>query len=289
MYRGFSFSSARALAIAAICLSTPATRVFAQIAGFGDGTTWTLNGRDQDPSGSGVIVNDNDPATISAGTLTITTAMGDEARSAFYNTQQNIASFIATFTYQDTDQSPLGTADGFAFVVQTQGTTALGGDSSGLGDNIYGSDQPPTGPQITAIYPSAAELFYDRSGDDGGTDFGVNGSGSFPDATPTDPVNLSSGDPIEVTLVYNDTLETLSETLLDTTTGQTYDLTRSADITGALGGDTAYVGFTGGTGGAYSVQTISDFTFTSGVPEPASVGVMALSLAGLLARRRPRH
>ena len=222
-----------ALAIAAICLSTPATRVFAQIAGFGDGTTWTLNGRDQDPSGSGVIVNDNDPATISAGTLTITTAMGDEARSAFYNTQQNIASFIATFTYQDTDQSPLGTADGFAFVVQTQGTTALGGDSSGLGDNIYGSDQPPTGPQITAIYPSAAELFYDRSGDDGGTDFGVNGSGSFPDATPTDPVNLSSGDPIEVTLVYNDTLETLSETLLDTTTGQTYDLTRSADITGA--------------------------------------------------------
>jgi Legume lectin domain/PEP-CTERM motif len=284
------FSVTRLLTFAAMCsMGAPVTQAFGQVVGFGDGTNWTLNGQDQDVSGSGVITNDNDPPTISSGTLTLTTAAVDESRSAFYNTQQNIASFITSFTYQETNQSPLGSADGFAFVVQTQGTTALGGDAAGLGYNIDGADQPPTGPLITAISPSAAVLFYGRAGDDGGTDFGVNGSGSFADATATDPVNLASGDPIAVTLAYNDTLETLSETLVDTITGQTYEMTRSADITGAIGGDSAYVGFTGSTGGAYADQTISNFTFAPGVPEPASAGLMALCAVGLFARRRSRH
>ena len=223
---------------------------FAQITGFGDGSNFTLNGYDQDNLGN--IINTNDLPTISGGTLTITNLTQAQGRSAFFNTPQNISSFIASFTFQNqvADQSPLGAADGFAFVVQSQGLHAVGGTSAGLGYTVNDAPQPPSGPAILAIAPSAAEEFYLRNGI-GATQFGVNGSGTFAGATPSDPVDLADGDPIRVTLIYDGTAFTLSETLTNLANPLlTYTLTRSADIQDVVG-TTGFVGFTGATGGAY--------------------------------------
>ena len=256
---------------------------FAQITGFGDGSNFTLSGYDQDNSGN--IINTNDPPTISSGTLTITNLTQAQGRSAFFNTPQNISSFIASFTFQNqvADQSPLGAADGFAFVVQSQGLHAVGGTSAGLGYTVNDAPQPPSGPAILAIAPSAAEEFYLRNGT-GATQFGVNGSGTFAGATPSDPVDLADGDPIRVTLIYDGTAFTLSETLTDLANPLlTYTLTRSADIQDVVG-TTGFVGFTGATGGAFSNQLISNFTF-SAIPEPTSIGLLAMGALLLVARR----
>jgi hypothetical protein len=74
------------------------------------------------------------------------------------------------------------------------------------------------------------------------------------------PVNLLSMDPIQVNLTYDGT--TLTEVILDTTTGDTTTLSYDIDIPGSVGDTMAYVGFTGATGGANSFQTIAGFTFT---------------------------
>ena len=87
-----------------------------------------------------------------------------------------------------------------------------------------------------------------------------------------------------MTLVYDGAAFTLSETLTDLANPLlTYSLTRSADIQDVVG-PTGFVGFTSATGGAYSKQLISNFSF-SAVPEPASIGLMAMGTLALVARR----
>jgi hypothetical protein len=92
------------------------------IAGFGDGSGYTLN----------YISNPSNVApSINNGTLTLTTFGGQfQSASAFYNTPQSTGSFTASFTYQAS-----GSADGMTFVMQKdpQGVHALGGAGSGLG------------------------------------------------------------------------------------------------------------------------------------------------------------
>ena len=268
--------------LAIFCSVALASPLMADINGFGDGSAFTLNGYDQDNTGA--IINTNDPPIISSGILTLTNQTQAQGRSAFYNTPQNVTAFTASFIFQDLNQSPLGAPDGFAFVIQNQGLTAVGGTSAGLGYTVNGAPQPPSGPPITAISSSAAEEFYLRNGT-GATQFGVNGTGTFDEATSTAPVDLADGDPIQITLVYDGTAFTLSETLTDLSTFDTYSFTRAADIQDESG-PSAYVGFTGATGGAYGDQVISNFTFISAAPEPASLSLLALSGVLLLRRRK---
>src|SRR5208282_2288583 len=95
-----------------------------------------------------------------------------------------------------------------------------------------------------------------------GTNFVTTGSTGTYNAT--SPVNVASGDPIKVSLFYNAAAETLTESLADTTTGGVYTHTYTGiDLATTLGGSTAILGFTGGTGGSTSTQVISNFTFTS--------------------------
>ena len=258
---------------------------FADISGFGDGSGYTLTGYTQDASGN---ITDNNAPTITSGTLTLTTASAGEARAAFFNTPQSIINFTVGFTFQmDPNSSgPLGPSDGFAFVLQndSRGTSAIGGGGAGLGYGLMNNNQPPSGsPVLTAITPSAAAEFFLRNGN-GASNFETGGTIDPNTGNAVGSVSLVSGDAIAVLLSYDGT--TLTESLTDLITSQTYQTSYAENLASALGGNTAYIGFTGGTGGGYSTQTISNFTYSSTVPEPASLALMAIAGAGILLLRK---
>ena len=77
--------------------------------------------------------------------------------------------------------------------------------------------------------------------------------------TSTDPVNLASGHPIDVDLTYLNGVLTL--TLNDATAQTSFTTSLSLDIPGTVGGNTAYVGFTGADGGTSSKQWVNGFTY----------------------------
>ena len=281
--RGLAIAACAAVAAVLSVASTG----FADISGFGDGAGFTLTGYTQDSSGN---ITDNNAPAINSGTLTLTSAAAGEARAAFFNTLQSISHFTVGFTFQTdpTSFAPLGPSDGFAFVLQndSRGTLAIGGGGAGLGYGLMNNNQPPSGsPVLTAITPSAAAEFFLRNG---------NGAVSTENSGTIDPnsgittgsVSLVSGDPIGVVLSYNGT--TLTETLTDLNNpSEVFAASTSAiNLPQILGGDSAFVGFTGGTGGGYSTQTISNFTYSSTVPEPSALAIMAVAGTGILLLRK---
>jgi hypothetical protein len=201
---------------------------------FYDGSAWTLN----------------NGATIDAsGVLTLTEGVGGQFRSAFFNSVVPIDAFSASFVYQDVN---MGGADGAAFILQNapEGPAALGPGGGFLG--YYG------------ITPSAALTFnlYNNPGialRTGGTVGGYAGTG---------PVDIRSGNPIKVDLKY--AAGTMLVVLTDTYTTASFTNTYSIDLQTAVGGHTAYVGFSGADGGITSIQQISAFSFapiTGAAPE----------------------
>jgi lectin family protein/PEP-CTERM motif-containing protein len=229
------------------------------ILGFGDGSGYTLNS----------LITPG--PSISGGTLTLTTIDGsNQAASAFYDTRQSTGSFTAAFTYQAS-----GVADGIAFVIQNDpnGLNALGSLGSGLG---YAATGGNTAEIVNSVALQAD--FYGFTGGPG-TYLGTQGSSGIFNYLPTDPVNFN--DPIQFMITYNASAQTLSETLVDTTSPTTtYAHTFTGiDLASEVGSSSAYVGFTGGTGGLSSTQTISGFAFQSAaVPEPGS---LTLALVGI--------
>ena len=68
-------------------------------------------------------------AITSGGLLQLTDGGGDEGRSAWFATKVPVQTFTTDFTFQLMDAQ----ADGFAFVIQNAGPTALGAAGGGLG------------------------------------------------------------------------------------------------------------------------------------------------------------
>src|SRR6202012_208551 len=105
-------------------------------------------------------------------------------------------------------------------------------------------------------------------------------------ASPTVPattlgggVNLHSGDIFQVQMTYDGT--TLSMTITDTSTpADTFKMSWPIDIPGKVGASTAYVGFTGGTGGQSAVQEILNWTYTLGSPQNAAATPTFSPVAG---------
>ena len=197
----------------------------------GNGTNWTKNGG----------------PTIAGNVLTLTDNNNNEARSAYYNTPvPTNAPFVATFTYQLVN--PNNPADGCAFLFQNAGLNALGGGGGDLG--------------MGGITPSAAVEFDIYNGHTIGTNYsgsGLTAGNGGPDYLSSSPVNLAGGDPINVRLSY-DGSNLLVETLTDASNGNTYSHTFTVgSLATTTGGNTAYVGFAGGTGGLNALQQISNF------------------------------
>ena len=197
----------------------------------GNGVGWTMNGT----------------ASATGNVLTLTTNGGGQAGSAFYDTKLPTGQFTASFTYTAGGNKA---ADGTTFVLQNAaaGPSALGGAGGSLG--------------YSGITPSAAVQFNLYTGAAGGMGSAFGTGGVVATETSTSPVSLGSGDPIQVTLAYNGS-SNLVETLSDTTNGATYSTAYNVNLASIVGGGSAYIGFTGATGGAFSTQTVSNFSFSS--------------------------
>ena len=233
--------------------------------------------------------------------LQVTPASTGQAGSAWYDAQQPVSNaFSTTFTFQlsggNTSQSP---ADGIAFVIQNQTTnptTALGptGCGVGFGDDVtYGECGPTTGgiPNSVAVefktfndgslyagpYPNGANSVSIMS----------NGTGmncidpmcAIPGAVKNslpNGITLADGNIHTATVSYS-----LQPTAAQTNCGggtsspvpcldvilDGYDLfpagvAYTMTTLNLTGGNNAYVGFTGGTGGGDDNQDVLSWTFS---------------------------
>lgn len=238
---------------AAVGLLFASTLARANIAGFGDFSQFTINRLDAAAP----------PSFPSPGTIELVNG-GNEARSVFANVPQSVTAFTASFTYQVLN--PNGNA-GAAFVLQNdpQGALAVGSGNHALSG-------------IT----KSVEVTFNVGNGNSGLFTGGNADGT---GTNVSPVDFASGHPIDVQFIYAGSA--LTETLLDTVTSQQFTTTRSVSIGSAVGGTTAFVGLTAGSGSGGLNQRFSDFQFTTpGTPEPAVMGIVAVLSAGLIKRQR---
>ena len=184
--------------------------------------------------------------------------------SAFTSLPVNISKFTTQFTF---DQVPgfgydLPLADGFTFTIQGVGPKALGDAGGGLGYvGITNSvaikfdlfDNAGEGNNSTGLYVNSADLTT------GGID--LTGTG----------IDLHSGHLFSVSMNYDGV--TLTVTITDTVTQATATQTYTVNIPAIVGGNAAYVGFTGGTGGFSAVQRIKSWTFSPAPAAPTTLSV----------------
>ncbi len=194
----------------------------------------------------------NGSAQFVSNVLRMTDGGGGEAGSAFATQRVGVRGFSTTFTLKD--QPVNGAADGVSFVIQndSRGAAALGGGGGGEG--------------YAGILNSLAIKFDQFTHGTHSSSTGLFVNGQSPDSDPTKDVimsptiNLSSNDPITVTLTYNGT--TLTETVHDTVTNATFSHSYTINVPATVGGEVALVGFTGGTGGETSIQDVQTWTYT---------------------------
>jgi hypothetical protein len=144
-----------------------------------------------------------------------------------------------------------------ALAFQTQGISALGGPGADLG--YVGIAGPTAAYQINTN---------SQPGFIPGTNFvSTNTSGTY---LSTGSVNLSSGNPIQVQLVYDADAKTLTETLQDAVALTSFSRVYTQVDLSTLLGTKAYLGFTGSDGQGTIAQTVTGFSL-SGVATPSQV------------------
>jgi len=202
---------------------------------------------------TGLSLNGN--AALNGNKLQLTNGQPSEQSSAWFSTPVNITSFDTQFSFRPTQAA----ADGITFAIQSVGPTAIGPAGAGLG---YGASSPSGQGGI----PNSIAIKFDLYNNFGE---GVDSTGLYTNgASPTTPaidltssgVNLHSGHPFRVHVTYNGT--TLVMRITDKTTQATFLTSWRINIPATLGGNTGYVGFTGATGGATSIQDVLTLAYT---------------------------
>lgn len=227
--------------------SSQATLTVTPSLGFGGGNSWTTGSTLFSPY-------------VSDSQLDITEGGTSEDTASFYQYPLDIQGFYASFSYQ-LYSGANGGANGATFCIQNdpRGAAAEGEGGSGLG---VGATSPVTPVGTSPITPSVEVEFniYAANGL-GGVGISVCTNGNVTNVVSTSPVVLNSGDIINVDLEYLAGVLTID--LTDSTAGTEFTMTENVNIPATVGGTTAYVGFTGSTGGSASSQAITDFNFES--------------------------
>lgn len=208
-------------------------------AGFSPGIDLSFNGAAQ--LGMGVQQS-------STGVLQITGGVNDEANSAWLQSKVPVSNFTTDFTFQLTN----AVADGFTFTIQNEGLNALGGAGGSLGYQGIGKSV-------------SVKFDLHNNGGEGNNSTGIYLNGVSPimpaiNLTGTG-IDLHSGHILEAHLVYDGSQLTLK--LTDTVTHAVFTHAFPVDIPGTVGADSAYVGFTGGTGSHSAVQNILSWVYTT--------------------------
>ena len=191
----------------------------------------------------------NGNAALSGSSIELTDGGTDEAGSAFYAAPVNIQTFTTDFTFQLTNAN----ADGFTFTIQNGAPTALGASGGSLG---YAG--------IGASVAVKFDLFSNQG--EGPNSTGIYVDGVAPNLPAIDltssGINLHSGDKMDAHIAYDGT--TLTLTITDLVTMATFSHPFTINIPAAVGANTAYIGFTGGTGDTSAVQQILNWSYQPG-------------------------
>jgi hypothetical protein len=183
--------------------------------------------------------------------IRLTDGNAGEAGSVFTKAQLDVRQFATGFAFQISGGTE-PPADGFTFTLQGIDPTELGGTGGGLG---YGPDPVSGGP---AIYRSVAIKFdiYDNAGE-GADSTGLYTNGAPPTVPAIDltPYNVSLYGHFCYALLLYDGL-TLTVVITDTNTGYFLRKDFAISIPAAVGGISAFVGFTGATGSRGAIQDI---------------------------------
>ena len=210
-------------------------------------------------------LNANGNAIFAGSLARLTDGGGGEAGSIFSLNKIDVRKFTTSFKFQIHTPGSNPMADGMCWVVQGNSPTALGFSGGGLG---YGPDTRG-GPR--GIRNSLCVKFdiYDNQGE-GNNSTGLFGDGRSPTLPERDsgdilvdlretPIDLNSQHVFQVDLTYDGT--TLTEKITDTSASQSFSTSYTINIPNAVGGNTAYMGFTGGTGGLTTTQDVQTWTY----------------------------
>jgi hypothetical protein len=208
----------------------------------------------------------NGSARSAGGLIRLTGKHDSQAGSVFCTNPVNVRTFNTVFRFQTTGGN--NTADGLTFCIQGEGPRALGGLGGGLGYGPDPTDVLDPGFRITKSVALKFDLF-DNQTIQPRSSMGLYKNGDSPIATTAiggeialDPlgIDLHSGHQFRVTLAYDGT--TLMTVIRDLTLLKEVSRSFAIDIP-SITGNTAHVGFTGGTGMLNADQEIMSWQFTS--------------------------
>ncbi len=218
-----------------------------------NGSGWTSTNNGVSPA-QGTFITNN--------VLELTDTNYSESTSFFFDYPMYIGAFKASFIYTDVGSpgTANSTADGFTFCLQNSaaGASALQISSTGSGLGYY---------LLSNSVALATELY--NNGDNApGLALAVDGQGSAGTLAGgylfggTGNVSVISGDGIQYDIAYDG--NNFAVTLTDTNNPTEIFTTNYVigPLSAIVGGDSAFIGFTGATGGTTAIQTIANFSFT---------------------------
>lgn len=214
-----------------------------QYADFSDSTGLTINGDAVANFNNGIDVNP---------VLRLTSALEDQAGSAFSTTTVSAAGFSTTFEFRITDPDFFG-ADGLVFVVQPV-SAASGTSGSGMG---FEGITPSVGFEFDTFFSGLGDPSHNHLGID------LNGDVSHPDpAYVLDLADeLQGGQKWTSWVDYNGQTLEVRANITGVRPAEAM-LTRDVDIATLFGQDDAYIGFTAATGAFFANHDILSWNYS---------------------------
>lgn len=251
--------------------------------------------------------------------LRIIPAAPNQAGAAYSTTATTLgagATFSTQFTFRFTQPGGVDPADGITFVLAASptglGTAGYGMGYQGVANSVAIEFDTYNNGNSSSLGPFAQEpnssnhVSIDLNGvltNANATNVYGNASCGFPGGTPSQNSNsvagcMSNGNLWTATITYDGSL--LNVLLSDPAEGTVFNAITNLPINIAsyLGGNTAYVGFTGSSGAGWENEDIISWRFADtatlppmGVPEPDTWGMILLGFGGIgvsLRRQRKR-